>query len=84
MLDINDEKLRLMWCEESLQGLATLTDIYKKGCLEQEYWNKSEREKMTDIERILQAIVTSLNGIASEIGQIGDSIDRKEIEYIKQ
>ena len=73
-----DEKVRLIWCEESLKGLATLTEIFKSGYLEQDYWDKTPLQAHKDTRQICQTIISSLNGIAAELASIGNSLDDKE------
>lgn len=78
MIDTNEERLKLIWCEESLKGLATLTEIFKSGYLEQDYWDKSPIQAHQDTRQICQTIISSLNGIATELANIGHSLDDKE------
>ena len=78
MIDILDEKVQLALCEEAIQGLACLTEIFKNGYLEEDYWDKSPIQAHKDTRLILQTIVTSLNGIAEDIANISRSIDEKE------
>ena len=78
-MNINDEKLRLIWCEEALQGLAKLTANYKDGYLEMK-WDSDPVKTHETTREILQAIVTGLNGIADEVAKIGDSLDDKQIK----
>lgn len=78
MLNMSDEQLKLIWCEESLKGLATMTEIFKSGYLEQDYWNKSILDTHKDTREICQTIITSLHGIADEVSRIRESIGSKE------
>lgn len=78
MCNMADESLRLVWIEESIKGLATMTEIFKSGYLEQDYWNKNILDTHKDTREICQTIVTSLNGIAEQVEQIRHSIEEKE------
>ena len=78
MLNLFDERLRMAVCEDSLIGLSTMVEVFKNGYIEGDFWDKSPIQAHEDTRRILQTVVTTLNGIAEEIGNICESIDKKE------
>ena len=75
MLNMTDELLRLVWCEESLKGLADLMEVYKTSVIELGYISTDYNR-----EHMLQTVISSLRGFAEEIARIGNSLDHKEIE----
>lgn len=83
-MTFEDEKLKLAQCQDALRGLANLTGMFKSGVLEHEYWEKTLDELQADTIEICQTIITCVRAVDNELYEVGESIDRKEIEEHKK
>ena len=79
-MKIENEKLTLSLCEDALKGLAALVWRFRSGSLEQDYWNESPEDLHADTMFICQTIIATLDGVCNHIAEVGNSLDRKEIE----